>query len=313
MGKRILSVIFILLLLFGLACSKSSEPDMVSPVLESATPEPTEVPVQETPQPTREPKITAEWYTVRNEMIEGYLKKYTSLSDSEIDAKLDGMFIDPDAKKIAFTFDDGPNSTYTPKILDILEEYNARATFFLVGSHIAGNEEIIKRILTLGCELGTHTWDHTDVESLSTKSEMEDAILSVCRQLDSDYGYAVNLFRPPYISYGKKGSETRENLVAIMTENDMAIINHARSVHDTYDDYNADMIYERGVEETDELGHGLNNSIILCHDKSQKMVDAFRRIVPELQSKGYQFVTVSELLYCSKEGFNPGWIYTKAD
>ena len=313
MMRKILPVIFIFLLLFGLACGKESEPAPVSAAVESTTPEPTEVQVQETPQPTREPKITDEWYTNRNEAIQRYLKEYTSLSDAEIAVKLDNMFIDPDAKKIAFTFDDGPNSTYTSKILDILEEYNARATFYLVGSHIAGNEDLIKRTLTLGCELGSHTWDHTDVESLSTKAEMEEAILSVTRKLDSDFGYAVNTFRPPYISYGKKGSETRENLVAIMKENDMVIVNHARSVHDTYDDYNADMIYERGVEEKDELGHGLNNSIILCHDKSQKMVDAFRRIVPELQSKGYQLVTVSELLYCSEEGFHPGWIYTKAD
>ena len=93
----------------------------------------------------------------------------------------------------------------------------------------------------------------------------------------------------------------------------MAIVNHTRSTHDTYSTYTADRIYDRGVMEIDELGKTLNGSIILCHDKTQKTVDAFARIVPELLSRGYQFVTVSELLHYSTDGFHAGWVYSTAN
>ena len=127
------------------------------------------------------------------------------------------------------------------------------------------------------------------------------------------YGYAVHLFRPPYIKYGDKGSDTRETLVALMREWDMAIVNHTRSTHDTYDTYTADRIYERCTLETDELGKGLDGSILLCHDKSARTAEAFARAVPELLERGYQLVTVSELLHCSEDGFHVGAIYASAN
>jgi len=168
------------------------------------------------------------------------------------------------------------------------------------------------RMLSLGCEIGNHTWMHTNIEELSAE-EMREEIGKVNDALRDRFGYTCRLFRPPYIKYGEKGDATRTALVALMEEWDMAVINHTRSTHDTHSDYTADMIYERGVLETDELGKGLSGSIILCHDKQQKTVDAFRRIVPELLSRGYQFVTVSELLHYSEDGFHAGWIYSSAN
>ena len=70
---------------------------------------------------------------------------------------------------------------------------------------------------------------------------------------------------------------------------------------------------QRGVQETDELGKGLDGSIILCHDKQKKTADAFAMIMPELLERGYQLVTVSELLHCSEDGFHAGWIYSSAN
>ncbi len=307
--RRILASVLCLLALLLCACAKDSGRDAAAPEPSaSAEPVPTAAP---SPRPTLEPLIRDEWYSVRNENISSWLRTYASLPEDEIGERLDRMLIDPDKKMVAFTFDDGPNPTYTPLILDILEQYDARATFFIVGSHIEGNEALLERMLCLGCEIGTHTWNHTKLSTCGSKAEMEEAILSVNRKIMDLLDYRIVLFRPPYIDY-KKG-DTKENLISIMKENGMAVINHSRSTHDTHDDYDAEMIYKRGVEPVDELNHGLDNAIILCHDKSRKTVDAFRRIVPELQSQGYQFVTVSELLLCSEEGFHPGWIYSKAD
>lgn len=272
------------------------------------TPIPTAAPTA-VPSPTPEPT----WEELRLSEIEHFVRAYGNCADeAAIEARMATMAIDPAKKMVAFTFDDGPRTGITSQVLDICEEYGVRATFFIKGDNIAGHEEELMRMLSLGCEIGNHTWMHTNVEELSA-SEMREEIGKVNDAIRDRFGYTIHLFRPPYIKYGKKGDDTRNALVALMEEWNMAIVNHTRSTHDTYDTYNADRIYDRGVLETDELGKGLSGSIILCHDKQQKTVDAFRRIVPELLSRGYQFVTVSELLHYSKDGFHAGWIYSSAN
>ena len=264
-----------------------------------------------TEAPTATPEPT--WESEHLAQIEKYVRSYGNCADEDaIRARMATMTVDPNQKMVAYTFDDGPRDQITDEILDIVEQYGIRVTFFIKGDNIASHEEQLMRMLSLGCEIGNHTWMHTDIETL-TASEMREAIGSVNDAIRDRFGYTVKLFRPPYISYGKKGDDTRNALVALMEEWDMAVINHTRSTHDTHSDYTADMIYERGVLETDELGKGLDGSIILCHDKQQRTVDAFARIVPELLSRGYQFVTVSELLHYSDDGFTPGYIYSSAN
>lgn len=288
----------------------------------AATAEPTDVPVTPAPTataaptaspvPTATPPIADAWYTERTEAIERYVRAYSGLTDeNEIQARVAGMAIDPTQKMVAFTFDDGPRDELTDAVLDVCEQYNVRVTFFIKGDYIAGHEAQLKRMLALGCEIGNHTWDHTDVETL-TAEEMRQQIESVNNKLIELFGYAPKSFRPPYISYGAKGSDTRNTLIAIMQANGMAVINHTRSTHDTYDEYTADMIYERMIAPSDE-GHALHYSIILCHDKTNKTINAFRRAVPVLLEQGYQLVTVYEMLSCSPDGFHAGWIYSKAD
>ena len=270
--------------------------------------EPT-LPPTPSPSPTPEPS----WEEQRLADIEHYIRAYGNCPDeAAIEARMATMAIDPEEKMVAFTFDDGPRTGITNEVLDICEENGVRATFFIKGDNIASHEEELMRMLSLGCEIGNHTWGHTNIEEIPA-SEIREAIGSVNEAIESRFGYTIRLFRPPYIKYGDKGSETRNTLVALMEEWNMAIINHTRSTHDTYASYTAEKIYNRGVMETDELGKKLDGSIILCHDKQQKTVDAFRKIVPELLSRGYQFVTVSELLHYSKDGFHAGWIYSSAN
>lgn len=308
-AMALLLVLVVVLFVCLLKCHKDApvpEPD--------ASPDVVSVPVV-TDVPTEAPTATPEptWESEHLQEIEQYVRAYGNCPDeAAIAARMATMVIDPDKKMVAYTFDDGPKNTITDEILDILEQYGVRATFFVKGDNIASHEEQIMRMLSLGCEIGNHTWNHTDVETL-TAAEMREEIGRVNDALKDRFGYMPRLFRPPYISYGKKGDETRTALVALMEEWNMAIINHTRSTHDTHSDYTADMIYERGVLETDELGKGLDGSIILCHDKQQRTVDAFARIVPELLDRGYQFVTVSELLHYGKDGFHVGWVYSSAN
>ena len=279
-----------------------------------AVEEPDETPLP-TFEPTPSPSPTPEpsWEEQRIAEIEQYVRAYGNCPDeAAIEARMATMLIDPDQKMVAFTFDDGPRTGITSQVLDICEKYGVRATFFIKGDNIASHEEELMRMLSLGCEIGNHTWMHTNIEELSAE-EMRNEIGSVNDAIRDRFGYSIRLFRPPYIKYGDKGSDTRNTLVALMEEWNMAIINHTRSTHDTYSSYTAEKIYNRGVLETDELGKSLDGSIILCHDKQQKTVDAFRKIVPELLSRGYQLVTVSELLHYSEDGFHAGWIYSSAN
>ena len=302
--------LIVMLLVFLIAaisgCFRSApEPAVEEP---AETPLPTAAPTP-SPSPTPEPS----WEELRLSEIERYVRAYGNCADeAAVEARMATMEIEPEGKMVAFTFDDGPRTGITSQVLDICEEYGVRATFFIKGDNIASHEEELMRMLSLGCEIGNHTWMHTNVEELSA-SEMREEIGSVNDAIRDRFGYSIRLFRPPYIKYGDKGSETRNTLVALMEEWNMAIVNHTRSTHDTYASYTAEKIYNRGVLETDELGKKLDGSIILCHDKQQKTVDAFRKIVPELLSRGYQLVTVSELLHYSDDGFHAGWIYSSAN
>ena len=310
MRIALLAALFVLLILVAVificivTCGGKEAPAAEEPPTAAPTAIPTEAPTA-TPEPTWEDEHLAE--------IEKYVRSYGDCADEDaIRARMATMVVDPDRKMVAYTFDDGPRNQITDAVLDIVEQYGIRVTFFIKGDNIAGHEEQLMRMLSLGCEIGNHTWMHTDIETL-TASEMREEIGRVNDAIRERFGYTIKLFRPPYISYGKKGDDTRNALVALMEEWDMAVINHTRSTHDTHSDYTADMIYERGVMETDELGKGLDGSIILCHDKQQRTVDAFARIVPELLSRGYQFVTVSELLHYSDGGFTAGYIYSSAN
>ncbi len=303
-------IILILLICIVMIAAIAGCFDAPDPVAEAPaeTPAPTAAP---TPSPSPTPEPT--WEEQRLSSIEHYVRAYGNCPDeAAVSARMATMAIDPEQKMVAFTFDDGPRTGITNQILDIAEEYGVRVTFFIKGDNIASHEEELMRMLSLGCEIGNHTWMHTNVEELSA-SEMRDEIGKVNDAIRDRFGYPICLFRPPYIKYGDKGSDTRNTLVSLMEEWNMAIINHTRSTHDTYDSYNAERIYQRGVLETDELGKRLDGSIILCHDKQQKTVDAFKKIVPELLSRGYQFVTVSELLHYSDDGFHAGWIYSSAN
>ena len=280
-----------------------------------ATASPTASPsVELTPIPTMPPlSIQADWYRERTEELYRNLTTYGNYKDeAEVYAALEQMQIDPNGKKLALTFDDGPYSPITEQILDVLEENHARATFFVRGSYIDYNKELIQRELGLGCEIGNHTTEHEDLEKLSP-AERRATVGALNDKMYQLFDYRVHLLRPPYISYGKNDDDTRNDIVAMAKEYELAIVNHTRSSHDSHEDYTAQMMIDRVLAEKDELGRGLNNSILLFHDKYQKTVEALKVIIPALQQQGYQLVTVSELLNCSNEGLHYGWIYSKAD
>ena len=103
---------------------------------------------------------------------------------------------------LALTFDDGP-SEWTPSILDLLAEHNARATFFVLGTAIAGRERTLERALSEGHELGLHSWSHRHLIQLSA-AEIRDEMLETQAAIKRATGYLARVWRPPYFEVDER-------------------------------------------------------------------------------------------------------------
>lgn len=255
-----------------------------------------------TAEPSPGPTVDADWYEERNRELRLLLRRNGSFQNSdEIDAAIAQMGIDPDKPMVALTFDDGPVTGVTNKILDVLEQYHVRATFFILGTRLKKPEAValVKRAITLGCEIGNHTWDHQILPGLNV-SEIRFEIKSTNQIVYDTTGYTVRLLRPP-------GGSTGANAPRLAKEQGMAIALWAQSgnVHE-FDPKKIAENVQKQIVNGKELHDG---DIILLHDTKDRMVPAVELIVPQLLEEGYQLVTVSELIYLSDIGFVPGRIY----
>ena len=267
------------------------------------------MPVAQAPAP-EPPAIAADWYLARCERLRRDLTAYGGYADAAaVEAALQAMELDPEGKMVALTFDDGPDPRHTPQVLALLRQYNARATFFIVGQNIPGNEALLREILGCGCEIGNHTQAHTNLRDVSA-DEARAAIVEVNDALYDLLGYDTCLLRPPYGSYRTEDGRIRE----LARELGMSIIMWRRSVHDSHvPTPAAEEIAARALLEVDEDGGRLDGAILLLHDRYDETVEALAAILPALVERGYQLVTVSELLMSTEGGMNPGGVYRCRD
>ncbi len=244
----------------------------------------------------------ASWYAKRNADLRMFMLRYDpDMPLDEIDRKVQGLRFDPDKPMVALTFDDGPVSGVTDQILDILEQYNARATFFVCGWRF-GNEEarlIARRALALGCEIGNHTFDHHDMQKQNIVEKRQE-VIRTNEAVFSATGYVMHELRPP-------GGHTDWDVNCVARENGMAVVLWSQSgnVHE-YEPVKIAQNVQKQIVDGKELKNG---DIVLLHDTKPHMVDAVAIIVPQLIEQGYQLVTVWELLNCSEGGFVPGTTY----
>lgn len=185
-------------------------------------------------------------------------------------------------KYVALTFDDGPHATHTPYILDVLARHNARATFFVLGQRAAQHPEILRRAVSQGCEIGSHTWTHINM-ARSSQATIKSELDRTAAVISQATGRAPRVVRPPY---GAGGT---------------SVINYI------YDLYGAPSILwdvdtndwrKPGVQTV--INRAVNSarpgSIILVHDIHGSTASAVEGIVTGLQQRGYTLVTVSELI-----------------
>lgn len=180
---------------------------------------------------------------------------------------------------VAFTFDDGPCNNDAPsRILDTLERYNARATFFMIGENALEHPDNLKRKVNLCMEIGNHTYDHNHFGKAVTPSDIQkasDAIYDAC-------GMYPTAFRSP-------GGSTTYTILDECKKENMALYHWSIDTMDwKYKD--ADRIYKTVMESIDD------GDIVLMHEIYPTTADAIERIIPALIKKGYRIVTCKELV-----------------
>lgn len=194
-------------------------------------------------------------------------------------------------KEVVLTFDDGPDPAYTPKILDILNRYKVKGTFFVVGENALMHPQLVKRIYDEGHEIGNHTFTHPDITSITTyRLRME--LNATQRLIQGITGRSMTLFRPPYIA------DTE-----LATRNEQLPVMEAQKLGYTMVGQSIDSGDWQGVTADDLVNQSLNQlsegKVILLHDAGGDRsitVEALPILIETLKSRGYTFTTTAGLI-----------------
>ncbi len=204
---------------------------------------------------------------------------------------------DPNRKMVALTFDDGPNFHYTTYFLDVIEKYDVRVTFFLLGSAI--NDEtgvLLQRMVDQGCELGVHGLNHDRMVYFNSHKNY--VRLNATKKEISGWiegGYESHLMRPP-------GGMQNEDVRSGARQAEMAVVKWSVDSAD-WKTRNKTEILKVCYEKIQD------GSIVLFHDRLQSTLDAIDELIPWLLEQGYELVTVSELLESTGNPIRYGKLY----
>ena len=186
--------------------------------------------------------------------------------------------VDPEKPMIALTYDDGPYTPVTGRILESLKAVGGRATFFVVGSRIDGREEITRKITEYGCEIGNHTYGHV----VLTKTDNENALRELAKNdevIFDTVGIKPSVVRPPCGCYNDfiRQNEKRPLVMWTIDTRNLKNRNKDRTVNTV-------------------LSSVKDGDIVLMHDLFVPTAEASEILIPELVNRGFQLVTVSELI-----------------
>lgn len=187
-----------------------------------------------------------------------------------------------DDNKIAISFDCAYGADYTYKLLDTLDEYDVKCTFFVVKFWAEKYPTVLKEIVRRGHEVGTHSATHPNMSKLSSEKITSELVTSM-ETITSITGQKINLFRPPYGDYDNKVISVSESLGLYPIQWDVDSID--------WKDISAKEIVNRVVKRTK------SGSIILCHNNGLHTHEALPYILSNLKNKGFTFVKISELIY----------------
>ena len=199
--------------------------------------------------------------------------------------------MDKDKPMVALTFDDGPYTPVTKKILAALEKYQSKATFFWVCNRIPKYEESVMQAYNQGCQVASHTYEHVILTKLKKKKSIVAQVDKANREVKRVIGCEVTALRPPG---GAVNGKVRKSVKLPMicwnvdsedwkSRNTKKILQRCKSVKD--------------------------GDIILMHDLYPATAKAVEKLVPQLKKKGFQLVTIDELFYYKGITLKPGCVY----
>lgn len=190
--------------------------------------------------------------------------------------------VDTEDKKIAISFDAAWGAEKTEKIMEILEDFNSNATFFLVGFWVDKYGDLVKKIDEKGFEIGTHSMTHPDMTKLDRESAKKELVDSM-EMITNITGKKVELFRLPYGAYNN-------TLIEICDEVNVIPIQWSVDSLD-WKGLSADNITTRVMNKAE------SGSIILCHNDAENILEALPLMLDRLQKMGYKITSVGDLIY----------------
>ncbi len=216
-------------------------------------------------------------------------------------------------KELTITFDDGPSSEFTPKILDELKKLNVHATFFMIGENAEKNPSIVKRVYAEGNFIGNHTYTHPNIGAVSRRRALLE-INTTQRVFESIIGRSTILFRPPYNADAEPASA--EEVTPIIYATELGYITVGELIDPQ--DWNLFTTDENGkevprtvndiVQSVYDQIKEIKGNVLLLHDGGgdrSNTVKALDIIVPELRKEGYKFVDISDLAGQTRDKLMP--------
>lgn len=194
------------------------------------------------------------------------------------------------AKTVALTFDDGPNTITTPKVLDLLEQYGIKASFFLIGQNVTPESvKVTERALKMGCEICNHTYTHPFMSKL-TKEQIIEEVEKTDAIIEKLTGKRTLFFRPPYIDVTEQMYECIDKIFIC-------------GVGCMDWEPKTDAAFRR----EEMLRTAEDGVLYLLHDMTgnEATVDALKVVIPTLLDRGYEFATTTEIFTAKQPLFDP--------
>ncbi len=193
--------------------------------------------------------------------------------------------------RLVLTFDDGPDPTWTPKVLDVLKKHHAHAVFFVTGTMASRYPDLVKRMVDEGHEIGLHTFNHPDL-SFQSKKRIDWELSQNQLALAGAAGIRTSLFRPPYSSFADAMDDRSWPVTEyIGTRGYITVVNNTDS-----EDWQKPGVRQIIRNATPKSGKG---AVVLMHDSGgdrHQTVQALDRFLPEMRDKGYAFDNLTEAL-----------------
>ena len=191
------------------------------------------------------------------------------------------LAVPANAAAVALTFDDGPTAKQTRAIVEILQEEDVPATFFLCGYRLEEFKEIASLLADPDFELGVHGYSHQPMNGLN-EDALQEELDSTAKLITEYTGHTPTVMRPP-------GGLTNDTVQKVCTQNGYPIILWSVDPEDWRPGNTADFVSSRVLEQIRD------GDIILLHDLNRRTTDALPDIIRELKQQGFEFLTVSEL------------------